>query len=134
MKYLGIDYGEKRIGLAFGDDQVKIATPFMVLENKGLDKVLPELVEIFEQEGIEQIVVGVPYSLGEKRDGAGGQEQAVLDFISRLGAGTIIPIARQDERFTTAQVDKLMAGEKYNKRNRDAIAAMLILQGYLDKL
>jgi len=134
MKYLGIDYGEKRIGLALGDDGTKIATPFLVLENKGIDKVLLELVNIFDNENIEYIVVGVPYSLKERENKIGEQEQAVLDFISRLARTTIIPIARQDERFTTAQVDKLVAGERYDKKNRDAISAMLILQGYLDKL
>jgi len=134
MKYLGIDYGEKRMGLALGDDEIKIATPFLVLENKGLDKVLPELVEIFEQEGIRQIVVGVPYSLRQAQGKIGAQEQAVLDFISRLARATTIPIAREDERFTTVQVDKLMAGEKISREKRDAVAAMLILQGYFDKL
>jgi putative Holliday junction resolvase len=134
MKYLGIDYGEKRIGLALGDGKTRVATPFMVLENRGMDKVLQELVEIFEDEEIKQIVVGVPYSLKERSDKVGVQEQTVLDFVTRLGMATTIPIARQDERFTTAEIDKLMAGEKYPKEKRDAVSAMLILQSYLDKL
>lgn len=134
MKYLGIDHGEKRIGLALGDDEVKVASPFMILENKGIDKVLEQLIEIFKHEEIEQIVVGVPYSLKQKSGEAGMQEQAVLDFISRLGMATTIPIAKQDERFTTAEVGKLMVGERHAKEKKDAVAAMLILQAYLDKL
>jgi len=134
MRYLGIDYGEKRIGLALGDDTVKVASPFRVIENQGVNEVLAVLNEIFDQENIEQIVVGVPYSLKERKGKVGAQEQAVIDFITRLGMATITPIAREDERFTTVEVDRLMAGEKLPGGERDAVSAMLILQSYLDRL
>lgn len=135
MKYLGIDFGEKRVGLALGDDTVKLASPFRIIDNKGLDKLLAELAELIEGEGIGQIVVGVPYSLNKKNNNkVGEQEQAVIDFISRLGMATVVPIAREDERFTSAQVDKMMEGEKLPGGKRDAISAMLILQSYLDKI
>lgn len=133
MNYLGIDYGEKRIGLSLADDKTKVASPYQVLENNGIDLVLGALAEICDREEIGEIVVGVPYSLRERTGSVGEQEKNVLDFISRLGMAITITISRQDERFTTAEVDKLMAGKKYNKEWRDAISAMLILQTYLDK-
>jgi putative Holliday junction resolvase len=134
MRYLGIDYGEKRVGLALGDDAVRVASPFRVIENKGMDMLLAELAKLIEGEEIKQIVVGVPYSLMESKGEAGEQEQAVIDFITRLGMATIVPIAREDERFTSVLVDKLMVGEKLPGGKRDAISAMLILQLYLDKI
>ena len=134
MKYLGIDFGEKRVGLALGDDAVRVASPFRVIENKGIDMLLAELAEFVESEEIKQIVVGVPYSLKESKGKVGEQEQAVIDFITRLGMATTVPIAREDERFTSVQVDKLMAGEKLPGGKRDAVSAMLILQSYIDKL
>ena len=134
MKYLGIDFGEKRVGLALGDDAVKVASPFRVIDNNGIDMLLVELAELIETEDIKQIVVGVPYSLKESKGKVGKQEQVVIDFITRLGMATTVPIAREDERFTSAQVDKLMAGEKLPNGKRDAVSAMIILQSYIDKL
>lgn len=134
MKYLGIDYGSKNIGLALGDDATRVATPFKIIENKGIDKVLAALMEFIEDEGVEQIVVGVPYSLKERGGRLGKQEREVLNFISRLGMATTIPVAEEDERLTSAEVDKLMSAKSLPGGKRDAVSAMLILQSYLDKL
>jgi putative Holliday junction resolvase len=134
MRYLGIDYGQKNIGLALGDSETKIAAPFKVIANRGMDKTLPALLEIIGEEGVEQIVVDITYSLKEKIGKIGQQEKEVLDFVTRLGMATKVPIAKEDERFTSAQVDKMMAGEKLPDGKRDAVSAMLILQSHLDKL
>ncbi|MDD4994974.1 MAG: Holliday junction resolvase RuvX [Patescibacteria group bacterium] len=134
MRYLGIDYGGKRIGLAFGDSETKIAVPFTVLDNPGVEAVLDKLTRIIKDEDIGEIVVGMPYSLGEDTGAPGEQEKIISDFIARLGAASPVPVREQDERFTSAQVEKLLAGQKYPKEKKDAVAAMLILQGYLDKI
>jgi len=134
MKYLGIDFGEKRIGLALGDDKIKVAAPFKIVENQSIERVLAHILEVIRQENIEQIVIGVPYSLKEREGRIGNQEKEVLGFITRLGMVTTVPIAKEDERFTTAEVDKLMVGQKLPGGQRDAVSAMLILQSYFDRL
>ena len=134
MKYLGIDYGEKRVGVAFGDDVVKVATPFLVLDNSGLDGVIRDIEKIINDEGIEFVVVGMPYALSGKDEIPGMQEEETNNFIAKLGLAIDIPIVLEDERFTSVQVDQLMAGRKIPGKKRDAVSAMLILQSYLDKL
>jgi len=133
MKYLGIDYGEKRIGLALGDDAIKVASPFRVLENRGMDLAIEEISKIVIDESIGRLVVGMPFSLNERRDQPGEQEKIVKYFISLLEKDVEVPVAYEDERFTSSQVDKLMAGEKLPNGQRDAVSAMLILQSYFDR-
>ena len=81
MNYLGIDYGGKRVGLATGDDETKIASPFLILENRGQNFLLGEIKKICEQEGVGKIVVGLPLTMiGEE----GGQATEVLRFVDFL--------------------------------------------------
>lgn len=123
MKYLGIDWGEKRIGLALGDSETKIATPFKVVG--GID----EIIKIIKDEDINTAVVGVPLKMG------GGEKisDEFIRFIDLLKEKISIPIYKVDERLSSKAADALAGGKKV-KAERDAIAAMLILQSYLDKL
>lgn len=126
MNYLGVDYGEKRIGLALGDGEMKIASPFKVV-----GKVADVAREIVE-ESIDVVVVGLPYkSAGKNNDG--DMVRRVEGFIKELKAKTDIKIIKIDERMTSKAADAL-GGDKKTKAPRDAVAAMLILQMYLDGL
>jgi putative Holliday junction resolvase len=128
MNYLGIDYGEKRVGLATGSDETKIASPFFILENKSQDFLLTEIKKICEQENVEKIVVGLPLTMENKE---GTQAKEVLHFIDFLEKNLPIPVITEDERFTSAIVDKLMS--ESGVKDRDAVSAMIILQSFFDR-
>ncbi|MFA6296625.1 MAG: Holliday junction resolvase RuvX [Patescibacteria group bacterium] len=125
MNILAIDFGSKHIGLAKGDDQNKIALPFLSLENNGLNKLINDLKEIVKNENIEEIVVGLPLNMsGQKTD----QTKKTEYFAERLGKEINIKIILEDERLTSFGAKKL--GSDVDEHQ---LAAREILQGYLDK-
>jgi putative Holliday junction resolvase len=123
MRYLGIDWGEKRIGLALGDSETKIATPFKVVGGIG------EIARIVKDENIGAVVVGAPLKM---RNAKLRMQDEFLEFLNSLKKKINIPVKTIDERLSSKQADAL-AGNKKTKAPRDAIAAMLILQNYLDR-
>lgn len=127
MSILGIDYGDKKIGLA--KSAGNLAVPFMILENKGNDFVLKKIKEVCESEGIDAIVVGVPTSLAGGKES--NQHKKVLNFITQLAA-LKIKIIQEDERLSTRMAHNISKDIK-NRGDDDATSAMLILQSYLDK-
>ena len=124
MQYLGIDWGEKRIGLALGDDQTRLASPFKVVSS------IDEIIKIIAEEEIDCIVIGKPVTLKNEE---GGNVERVAAFIKFLKEKTAIPIEIIDERLTSRAADNL-PGDKKSKAERDAVAAMIILQTYFDTL
>lgn len=123
-KYLGIDWGEKRIGLSIADGETKIAIPYKVAKD------IEEISKIIKTEGINEIIVGLPTKLNNK---PGKNVELTRNFISGLKKTTALPVVEIDERLTSKGADAL-CGDKKTKASRDAIAAMLILQTFLDKL
>ncbi len=122
-RFLGVDWGEKRIGMALGDSETKTAVPFKVVSN------LEEVLAAVESEEIDKIIIGQPFKLSGKQD----LPSDFKDFINSLRQRAGIKIELIDERLTSKAADAL-AGSKKTKAPRDAIAAMLILQSYLDKV
>lgn len=122
-RYLGIDYGTQRIGLALGDSESKIAIPFKTVAD------LNEVAAIIKDEEVDEIVVGLPLTMNSE---AGHMKEAVDKFIAELIALVGLPVKEIDERLTSKAADALLG--KRDKANRDAVAAMVILQTYLDKL
>src|SRR3989344_2695668 len=124
MKYLGIDYGEKRVGVAVSDPQGEIAFPKATLfNNQWLCKNLEFLLR---EEKISRVIVGLPLAM----DGVDtGQAVKVRFFVEGLKKIIKIPIDFENELLTTHLVEK--AGVK--KEHTDESAAALILQSYLDK-
>lgn len=125
MKLLGLDYGDAKIGLAIGDTDSKVASPFKILKNAGWNNLFPGLKSICQKEKIEKIIIGLPVNKKSP-----DQAERVSDFIAELKERLNIEIETQDEQFTTAQASKLINN---NKKHDDDIAAMLILQSYFDK-
>ena len=123
-KYLGIDWGEKRIGLALGDSETKIATPFKTVEN------VDEVALVVESEEIDAVVVGKPYQINNLQLPISKQFE---NFFNELKNNLKISVELVDERLSSKAADAL-AGDKKTKASRDEIAAMLILQSYLDKI
>jgi len=123
-KVLGIDWGEKRIGLATADTETKIATPLKVVNN------IKEVFEIAKEEEVDKIIIGLPIKMDQKKSKS---SREAGNFIKELRLNLDIPIETIDERLTSKAVDALV-GDKKTKASRDAMAAMLILQTYLDRL
>lgn len=123
-KYLGVDWGEARIGLALGDNHSKVATPFKTVAN------LNELLKVAGEEDIDEIIVGRPVKMsGENKD----LTPEFLNFEKKIKKTSFCPIKFVDERLTSKAGDKFI-GDKKTKATRDEIAATIILQDYLDSL
>lgn len=124
MKYLGIDFGLKKIGLAISEGT--LASPYKVLHVKNQADALIKTEDILKQENISQVVIGLPES---------GVRTAVLKFIAKLKLK--IPVETADETLSSKQATLEMIELGINKKKRmeeDAYSAAAILQGYLDNL
>lgn len=134
-KVLALDIGEKRIGLANSDALGMLAHPFATLQWQGLDALIKALEKIIREERIATIVVGMPYTL---KGGNSKKTEEIKKISAQLKERLKVPVFEQDERLTTKMaVDALQAvGKKPSKqRNKiDQIAAVYILQSYLDRI
>jgi len=125
MKYLGIDYGEKRVGVAISDEDGKMAFPFDVLSND--KRLIQRLAEICKREKIEKIV------FGESKDLAGKDNplmETAREVFSTIKKKIGLPVVWEPEFFTTAEAERLQG--KHGML--DASAAAIILTSYLTKL
>ena len=134
MRTLGLDIGEKRIGVALSDSEGILATALTVIERKSDDTALKNIIALAEEHEVERIVVGLPISL----DGSvGPQAQRVQSFADALNERTELPVVTWDERFSTSDAERVLmeAGLKRDKRKKrlDSVAAAFILQGYIDR-
>jgi len=127
MKLLGIDYGDSKVGLAIGDTESGLALPYKILKNTGSKKLISDIDAICREERIVKVVVGIPTNTQVKK--ITPSEVKVQDFIDELGQTINLPLQKQSEIFTTKAAQKLSGGNR-----DDDLAAMLILQSYLDAL
>ena len=132
MRYLAIDHGSRRIGLAICDAQETIASPLCVLD--GRTDVLTRIAEIVETEGVGAIVIGLPLNM----DGSEGPQAAkARAFGERLARHVGLPVQFQDERLSSFSAgEKLEPAGLSRARTRDlldAVAAAEILQSFLEE-
>jgi putative Holliday junction resolvase len=135
MKVLGLDIGEKRIGIAVSDELGYTAQGVKVLNRKGIDDDLEEIKEIIVTADVSEIVVGLPKNMdGSLGDGA----QKVLSFVNKIEESLSVPVILWDERWTTSEATQVLLQADLSRKKRrkvvDKVAAVLILQGYLDSL
>ncbi|MCK5459946.1 Holliday junction resolvase RuvX [Candidatus Parcubacteria bacterium] len=130
-KFLAIDYGLKRIGIALGDNESRLALPYKIIDNKNKNFVLRELKNIISGEQIDEIIIGMPYELS-KETGGNPMMKNIKKFADFLKNILDTKIIFEDERSTSKVADDLLKGSKNKKR--DDVAASLILQSYLDKI
>lgn len=131
MKTLGIDHGKKRVGVSISDQAAKLALPLEVVPGKDRHALLTRIVELVSEHSVARIVVGHPLTLqGE----SGPQARQAEDFAQRLRHKLELEVVLWDERMTSIQVDRARPdGSKGSKDGtRDLMAAVLILQTYLD--
>ncbi len=129
MRILGIDYGDKKIGLAFGDSDVHVAVPLDVVPNLG-DATVQIFARRVKSDDVDLIVVGVPLSTGDHHNAK--QLEKTRVFIKKLEGAVSIPVVEEDESYTTAESIRLQR-EEGSQAEEDALAAMLILQAYMDR-
>jgi len=123
MKIIGIDYGEKRIGLAISDETQMLARELEIVDPASVIKKLSELIE---QEEIEKIVVGLPLNMSGQST---QKTEEVLAFVEKLKNKFSVPVETFDERLSSVMAGHLPGGHK----NVDSLAAQIILQNYLDR-
>lgn len=133
MRYLAIDLGDRRTGVAVGDDQTGIVTPLDVIETGSDSERFTRLRGLIEWEGPGALVVGWPLNM----DGSvGPSAQKCKAFADRLSEATRLPVHLHDERLSSAAADEQMARSglthKQKKARRDALAAANILRGFLE--
>ncbi len=142
MRILALDVGERRIGVAAGDDQYGVAIPIVTLEPQG--DPLEAVVALIKEQGAGKVVVGLPISL----DGSlGPQGRRVKAFAQALAARLELPVETWDERLTSVEAARRLRlggrtarmgrptrrGRRTDKAAVDALAAAIILQAYLDR-
>ncbi len=125
MNILAIDYGTKRLGLAWSDTTLGVVLPYGVVEGDTLPRKITAFVNLLKKERIDKIVVGFPFGIDGKEN---KNTERVQKFVYELQKHITIPIDYQDERFSSYGADSMGEGV-----SRDERSAMFILEGYLQK-
>lgn len=126
MKYLGIDFGVKKIGLASGDDETGLAFPMGNID--GGVKAISTIMNRARDEGAEAFVIGLPIPDAHQSD---TQLELTKKFVQNVQNETSMPVFVVDEQFTSAEARRLQQ-EYGSEMPEDAIAAQIILQAFLD--
>ena|SRR3989344_9220625 len=124
MKFLGIDYGDKRVGVAVSDETGRLAFPYKVLENKG--DLIVKILEIADKENVGEIVVGESLDSEGKPNAI---QKDIDEFCANLKERLKLPVNMEQEFWTSVQA-KSITGEN---EMHDASAAAIILQSFLDR-
>ncbi len=135
MRYLGLDIGNKRIGIAVGSTEARIATPLRVLERKNIEQDAARILELVREYDVDAIIAGLPRHADNTPS---EQEQVTRAYVAELAPLIGLPISLYDERFSTAaalgQQRARGISEKRGRGKLDADAAAVILQSFLDSL
>jgi putative Holliday junction resolvase len=134
MKVLGVDHGKKRVGVALSDANRVHAFPLEAIPGKDRHRLLTRLQELVCEHEVSEVVVGFPLTMSGE---VGPQARKVGDFVERLGRklGDGVQIFTWDERLSSAQADRGRGQSKASSKEgmRDMMAAVVILQSYLDR-
>jgi putative Holliday junction resolvase len=134
MRHLGLDVGDRRIGMALSDETATLATALPTFLRVGPRKDVQRIAELVREHGAGAVVVGLPLNMDGSR---GPQAEKVLRFCADLRSRTKAPVFTQDERLTTVEAEEILAARGIPWRERkglvDAVAATVILQEYLDR-
>lgn len=133
MRIIGLDYGEARIGVSVSDIMETIANPLDTIEEHDREKQLEKVIEVIKRERAEKIVVGLP----KRMDGSlGHRAEYTKSFAEELAQRCALPLVMWDERLSSSEAHRMLetggVSGKKRKTKVDKIAAVLILQTYLD--
>ena len=132
MRIMGIDYGDARTGVAISDLLCSIVGTTYVVPSRNREKAIADIVRLTKENQVGQIVVGLPRNM----DGTEGpRAQLCREFGDMFHLATGLPVAMWDERRTTVEAHNILSQHNYHGKKRkdtvDAVAASLILEGYL---
>jgi putative Holliday junction resolvase len=138
MRIMGLDFGSKTVGVAISDSLLITAQGVEIIRRKDENKLrrtLARIEELIVENEVEKIVLGLPKNMNGTE---GVRVELTMDFKEKLERRTGLPVIMWDERLTTVSADKAMMEAGIRRENRkdyvDMIAAILILQGYLDSV
>jgi putative Holliday junction resolvase len=135
MRVMGLDIGEKRIGIAISDPLCYTAQGKTVMERRDVEADIQRIKDLVAAERVTALVVGLPKNM----DGSLGEgAERVLSFVRMLEGALSMAIILWDERLTTVEATRVLLEADLTRQKRrkvvDKVAAVLILQGYLDSL
>ncbi len=135
MRYLALDHGTKRIGVAVSDELKMIAQPMEYILTEPFDAFLVRLKQILAEKEVERVFVGMPRNM----DGSfGPAAEKVREFIAVITPQIGVPIQTLDERLTSAQANRVLLQGNVRRSDRkekvDAMAAAILLQSHLDNM
>ena len=138
MRILGLDYGSKTVGVAVSDPLGFTAQGVEIIRRKSENKMrqtLARIEELIAQYQVEKIVLGLPKNMNNT---LGDRAEKSLELKETLERRTGLPVVMWDERLTTAEAERTLIETGVRRENRkqflDQMAAVLILQGYLDRI
>jgi putative Holliday junction resolvase len=139
MRILGLDIGDRRIGVAMSDPEGILATPLTIIEHADDESDVKTIAGIVEREQVGKIITGLPRSMSGE---IGAQAEKVKTFAGKLAGAIKVPLEYRDERLSTISAGRLMREARTQKPSKDrkktvhddAVAAAIILQDYLDEV
>ena len=131
-RIMGVDYGDARTGIAVSDLLCSIVGSTTVIHSRRMEKTLEEIVKLVKQREVGELVVGLPRNM----DGSEGpRAELCREFAGKLEEATGLKVTMWDERRTTVEAHNILSAHNYHGKKRkdtvDAVAASLILEGYL---
>ena len=132
MKIMGIDYGDARTGIAISDLLCSIVGSTTVIPSRNREKAIADIQKLIQDNAVGELVVGLPRNM----DGSEGpRAQLCREFADQLSQITGLKVVMWDERRTTVEAHNILSQHNYHGQKRkntvDAVAASLILEGYL---
>ena len=134
-RIMALDYGDARTGVAISDLMCSIVGSTCVIPSRNTEKAIADIVKLAKDNMVGQIVVGLPKNM----DGTEGvRAELCREFAARMGEATGLPVTMWDERRTTVEAHNILSQHNYHGKKRkntvDAVAASLILEGYLKSI
>ena len=130
MRFLGIDFGERRIGLAISDENGRVATPLTVLERSSDAQVIDEIIDLARREEIGHLVVGEPLDAKGRR---GSAAERARSFARKLARSSGLAVSLADETLTSKEAARRLGAVGSRRRALDDVAAQIFLQQVLDE-
>ncbi len=132
MRIMAIDYGDARTGVAISDLTASIVGTTTVIHSRKEEKTLAALCALIQEHGVQELVMGFPRNMNGTE---GPRAQLYRDFSEKLALAAGMPVRLWDERRTTVEAHQILSAHNYHGKKRkdtvDAVAASLILEGYL---
>ena len=134
MRYLGLDYGAKTLGVAISDETATIASTLKTIRYNDDSELLNELDKIIKEFNIKEVVLGLPLNMNGTTSVRGAE---TYSFKAKIEKNLKVKVHLQDERLSTVEAEKVLIGSHIRRNNRkkviDSMAAVIILQTFLDK-